>query len=202
MTLSKTVQPAVSIMVSLPGSFASRTRTREDNRRQPARAEPSDEKLVHRTRSRSDQAQKDGKHSYHRQAEHCVEHRQPGDTINHTSDHDAAEHHPCQQRQRFTHVFGATQQLLLVARAEPAQQEPADKARNKPAAAAACAAAKHAAASATIGISTQCSPIQPRPSAKRNVKVVSQVNASPIAAPMPISSITTRARWTAVPPSI
>jgi hypothetical protein len=36
---------------------------------------------------------------------------------------------------RFTHVFGATQQLLLVARAEPAQQEPADKARNKPAAA-------------------------------------------------------------------
>jgi hypothetical protein len=46
-----------------------------------------------------------------------------------------------------------------------------------------------AAASATIGISTQCSLIQPRPSAKRNVKVVSQVNAIPIATPMPATSL-------------
>src|SRR5271166_6323063 len=66
---------------------------------------------------------------------------------------------------------------------------------------AACAAAKHAAARATIGISTQFLLIQPCPSAKRTIRMVSQVNASPTNAPIPISSTTTQTTCPTVPPS-
>jgi hypothetical protein len=44
---------------------------------------------------------------------------------------------------------------------------------------AACAVAKHAAASATIGISTQCSLIRPCRSASRNIPVLRQIGARP-----------------------
>jgi hypothetical protein len=55
--------------------------------------------------------------------------------VDHPGDDDAAEYYPCQQCQRFAHVLGAAQQLLLVALAKPTQQKPADKAGDKPAAA-------------------------------------------------------------------
>jgi len=44
------------------------------------------------------------------------------------------EHHPRQQRQRFAGVLGAAQQLLFVTLPESAQQQPADKTRDEPAA--------------------------------------------------------------------
>src|SRR6516225_184932 len=71
----------------------------------------------------------------------------------------------------------------------------------KPLPPAACAVAKHAAARATIGISTQFLLIQPCLSAKRSIRTVSQVKASPTNAPIPISSTTTQTTCPTVPPS-
>ena len=62
MTLSKTVQPAVSIIVSLPGQPLIEDENRENDGGKPAGAEPADEKLVHRTRPRTDQAKKHREH--------------------------------------------------------------------------------------------------------------------------------------------
>jgi hypothetical protein len=129
MTLSSTVQPAASIIVSFPGNFSWRTRTAKT-----MVAEPADEELLRGARPGADQAEKDRKHPTHVQAEHCIEQRRPSDAVDHAGDNDTPEHHPCQQRQRLARVLGGAQQFRFVSLAEPAQQKPADKACDEPAA--------------------------------------------------------------------
>jgi hypothetical protein len=72
--------------------------------------------------SRADQAQKDREHPDDRQPEHCIEHRRPSDTVDHSGGHDAAEHDQRQQRQCVTHALRAAQQFLFVAHLQAAHQ--------------------------------------------------------------------------------
>ena len=96
MTLSSTVQPAASMIVSLPGSFASRMRIAKTivaSPRGPNKPMKSLSAVVVRVPI------KDQQHTYHGQAEQCIEHRRPGDAVDHAGEHDAPEQHPCEQRQ-------------------------------------------------------------------------------------------------------
>src|SRR5262249_20673409 len=117
--------------------------------------------------------------SDHGQAEYGTEQRWPGDAVDHTGDDYAPERAP-----------------------SPLSSSPPTKQAINPLPPTACAAAKHAAANATIGTSTQCSLIQPCRSANRSIKVVNQVSARPTISPIPISSTTTQATCSMVPPSI
>ena len=157
MTLNRTVQPAASIIVSLPGSFSSKTRTTKTIVASPRGPNQPMKSLS------------------------VVLVRVP-------------------IRQRLAHVLGAAQQFFLVALTQPAQQQPADKARDEPAAARRLRPRK---ARRRQRDDRNFHPVFANPAApfgKSSIKALSQVSASPTINPIPISSTTTRATCTMVPP--
>jgi hypothetical protein len=112
------------MIVSLPGSFSSKTRTAKTMVASPRGPNQPMNSLSAVGRPCPDQAEKDRKHTDDGQAEHGIEQRRPGGPVDQARDHDATEHHPGHQRQRLAHVLGTAQKFFFVTLTQPAQQQP------------------------------------------------------------------------------